>query len=105
MTNTVAIDIIKNTVQSLLPGAKILLFGSMARGDFNSNSDFDILIITKNEFGEKEKISRTGEIRKNLIKLLRAPFDVLMNSEQEVAYKKELPGHIVRWALKEGVML
>ena len=36
---------------------------------------------------------------------LHIPFDVLLNSEQEVAYKKELPGHVVRWALKEGIML
>lgn len=96
---------IKSTVNGFLPDAEVFLFGSRARGDHNIESDFDILIITKNTFAGKEKISWTGKIRKALIKSLHLPFDVLLNSKQEIAYKKELPGHVIRWALKEGVML
>ena len=34
-----------------------------------------------------------------------APVDVLLNSEEEIVKKSELPGHIIRWAVKEGVQL
>ena len=37
-----------------LGAAKIILFGSRARGDFSKYSDYDILIITK------KKLSRTS---------------------------------------------
>jgi predicted nucleotidyltransferase len=35
---------------------KIILFGSVARGDDNNNSDIDILIITNKESDEKKKL-------------------------------------------------
>ena len=97
--------IIKSTVHAFLPDARVLLFGSRALGNFNENSDFDLLIITKNNLPDKEKISWAGKIRKSLINTLHAPFDVILNSDQEVERKKEYPGHIIRWAMKDGVFL
>ena len=52
---------IKEIVESRLPGAKVVLFGSRARGDFDEKSDYDLLIITKDKktIGEKIQISET----------------------------------------------
>ena len=105
MTNASAIQIIRSSVRLLFPEARILLFGSMARNDSCSNSDYDVLIITKQHFLPKEKISWVSQIHKVLVYSLNAPVDVLLNSEEEVNSKKNLPGHVVRWALKEGVEL
>jgi len=38
------------------PGAKVILYGSHARGDFNKNSDYDILILL-----DKSEINREDE--------------------------------------------
>lgn len=103
MVNTTLRSSIRATIIEFLPHAKILLFGSRARNDFNINSDYDILIITKQDFSPTEKISWASRIHKALVYSLNAPVDILLNSEQEVEQKKDLPGHVVRWAMKEGV--
>ena len=42
---------IKNRIHSVRPDAKIILFGSRARGDTNSNSDWDVLVLVKKPSG------------------------------------------------------
>ena len=37
---------IKKTVSELDPEARIILFGSRARGDYGKESDWDLLILT-----------------------------------------------------------
>lgn len=39
------LKVIKLSLSALAPDAKVILFGSRARGDANSDSDWDILII------------------------------------------------------------
>ena len=52
------IELIKNKIRLKNPNAKIILFGSHARGEANINSDWDILILLNklkvNKFIEKE---------------------------------------------------
>jgi len=96
---------IKSIVEGILPGAKIVLFGSHARGDSGPDSDYDLLLITKNKFSDKEKSDFRSSISRTLVRALNSPVDVLLNSEEEINVKKNLPGHVVRWAIKEGVEL
>ena len=103
MSDKTILEIIKTTVLGLLPDARILLFGSRARGDYNKNSDFDILIITPQTFALEEKKDWKIKIKKALLKTLTIPVDILINSEKEIFSKKELPGHTIRWAMKEGI--
>ena len=49
---------IKNSVRSAEPQAKIILYGSFARGDNRKDSDMDIIILL-----QKDKISREDEKR------------------------------------------
>jgi len=105
MTNKAILATIKSTVKSYLPDAKVLLFGSRARGDEKDGSDFDLLIITPKTFTPREKISWCSLLDKALVKSIHAPVDVLFNSQDEVNVKKDLPGHIISWAMKEGVAL
>ncbi len=103
--NNADLGSIKTSVHALLPDARVLLFGSRARGDFNNHSDYDVLVITKEQYSHKEKMSYWGKVHRLLVNTLKAPVDVLLNSEQEISIKKTLPGHIVKWALKEGIEL
>ena len=46
------IDTLKEKIKKITPSAEIILFGSRARGDYDSESDIDLLIL----IDEKEKI-------------------------------------------------
>lgn len=96
---------IKSTVKSFLPESKVLLLGSRARGEFDQHSDYDLLIITNNTFEPRVKMGWENKIRKALVYSLKAPFDVIVESEDEINEKKNLHGHIIYFAMKEAIEL
>jgi predicted nucleotidyltransferase len=83
----------------------VLLFGSMARGDANDDSDYDVLVIIPKTLPPREKIPWITKIQTALVYALDAPFDMLLNSEEEVQRKKAIFGHIIEAAMEEGVEL
>src|SRR5580658_5849821 len=98
-------EIIITTVHSLLPDARVLLFGSMARGDANADSDYDVLVIIQKTLPLREKFDWRGKLNEALVKALKAPVDILLNSEEEVKKKSAIFGHIVESAISEGIEL
>lgn len=96
---------IRNTVQECLPGSRVLLFGSRARGDNDRLSDYDLLVITPATFTPQEKIYWSTRINKAIVDTAHVPVDLLLNSEEEIRQKQELPGHIIRSVMREGVAL
>jgi predicted nucleotidyltransferase len=98
------VEVIKKTAREYLPDAEVLLFGSQARKEASSDSDYDILLITKTELLPKEKLPIRTMIRKSLL-LAGIRSDILIQSKSEVDKKKKLPGHIVRKILKEAILL
>jgi predicted nucleotidyltransferase len=54
---------VKESVRKIDPYAKVILFGSKARGDSRNDSDWDFLILTTQKVNEKLKRA----IRENLI--------------------------------------
>ncbi len=105
MSNKTILKTIKATVKSFLPEAKVLLFGSRARGDYNKDSDFDVLVITPNTLSDIKKKNLRIKIKQTLIEILNVPVDIIINSDKEISVKKELPGHTINWAMKEGVLI
>ncbi|TKK70312.1 nucleotidyltransferase domain-containing protein [Ilyomonas limi] len=49
MTKEEILATIKEKVLSIVPNAKVMLFGSRARGDWHEESDWDILVLTEQE--------------------------------------------------------
>ncbi|RNI36135.1 nucleotidyltransferase domain-containing protein [Hanamia caeni] len=94
---------IKSMVNSFLPNAQVLLFGSRARGESTIDSDYDLLVITRETYAPRVKMNWESKIRKALVNELNLPFDVIIQSEKEVSQKKNLSGHIVYYAMKEAV--
>ena len=56
-TNTI-LQLIKSTVKASDPEAKVVLFGSYARGDYNEESDIDLLILLN-----KDNITYADEVK------------------------------------------
>jgi predicted nucleotidyltransferase len=96
---------IRETVQFCLPGSRVLLFGSRARGEQDVHSDFDLLIITPSTFSPQEKIEWSSRLDRAIVKAINAPVDLLLNSDEEIRQKQQLPGHIIRSVMKEGMVL
>lgn len=97
-------EIIKATALKHIDYSEIMLFGSRARKDSTSESDYDILIITDQLLSPKEKLPIKTSIRKELLKSgIRS--DILIQGKMEVEAKKKLPGHIIRTILNEAIFL
>jgi uncharacterized protein len=97
-------EIIKASARKHIAYAEIMLFGSRARKDSTSESDYDILIIVDQYLSPAEKLPLKTSIRKDLLKSgIRS--DILIQSKMEVEAKKKLPGHIIRTIYKEAVFL
>jgi predicted nucleotidyltransferase len=92
-------------VQSKLPGSRVLLFGSRARGDQDNLSDYDLLVITPLTYASHEKIHLTTQLDRAIVEAINIPIDLLLSSEEEVFQKQQLPGHIIRSAIREGIPL
>jgi uncharacterized protein len=67
-------DRVKKTIRSVDPKARVILFGSRARGDNNKISDWDFLVLTSKKADEMMK----REIRDRLI-------DIELEAEQVIS--------------------
>ena len=105
MNIELAASTIKATVDTFLPGSKVLLFGSRARASNGETSDYDLLIITSETLDVRTKMNWENKIRKALVSAFKLPFDILIQSKMEVSEKMNLTGHIVREAMKDAVEL
>jgi uncharacterized protein len=79
-------------------GAKVILFGSYARGEEKSDSDFDFLVIepeVSDHFGESVRLAK-------LVGELGVPADVVVASADHVREWGGLPGTMIHDALSEG---
>jgi predicted nucleotidyltransferase len=103
-TNREILELIKATACKYLPDAEVLLFGSRARREANSDSDFDVLVVTSLDLSAKQKLPLRTTIRKELLKEgIRS--DILIQSKKEVRKKRKLPGHIIKNILNEAILL
>jgi predicted nucleotidyltransferase len=98
------LDLIKSIVRSC-GDYEVYLFGSRARGDNRPGSDYDIIVVSKDDMDYKTKLNIRSKINKMIANNLHVPSDVLMQSENELARKKELIGNVIRYASKEWVKL
>lgn len=101
MENTEILKKIKSEARKIVPGCRVMLFGSRARGDYHKDSDYDILVICPKESEFKNKRNIAGQIRKALVKL-GVLADVLVHTENDVKIKRNFPGHVLHYAMQEA---
>lgn len=104
VTDKILAEIVDAVVKDADPD-QIYLFGSHARGEAGENSDLDLLIIERDEFGPTR--SRRGEMARlwRLLARFRVPKDILVYSADEVAHWRDTRNHVISHALREGKLL
>lgn len=90
-------EIIRRVVEVAHP-ERIILFGSAARGDMDSNSDVDLLVIKD---GEYDYGSLVGDIYVNLIGVNQA-VDVLLVTSEQIEQYRDVHCLVIKPALQEG---
>jgi len=81
--------------------AKIILFGSYARGDAREDSDLDFLVI---EPVLHDKFNEMVRLRQ-VLRPLKIPVDVLVYSQADIDEHSNSSATAVYWALREGKVL
>jgi uncharacterized protein len=85
-------------IEATAAPAKVILFGSRARGDSDDRSDFDFLVIEReveDRFGEMARLGR-------ILGRLLIPADVLVVSEQHARRWGAVNGTMIHEAISEG---
>ena len=103
-TNTVKSPIVQemvNRIANRCHPQKIILFGSRARGDARSDSDFDLLIIAPSD---EPRWHRTIPLYR-LLAGLGVPKDIVWWTPEEVAEWRNVKSHFINAALREGRVL
>lgn len=83
------------------PSARVILFGSHARGDAGRHSDLDFLVVEPDVDSEGEESVR---LRRTL-RGLRVPADVIVVSHRDADEWRDVRGSLVHAALAEGRVL
>ena len=80
---------------------RIILFGSRARGDYNEDSDYDFLVILKQNISHNDESTLLLKIRRKMAKL-KIDNDTLISSLNRLDEDNNV-GNITYYALKYGV--
>ena len=95
---------IKEVIKNIFPDCRMILFGSRSRENFESQSDYDILVIVKNNLNIKDKFQYENIIRKYLAEL-EIDVDIIVKSEDDIPVHLKRIDSVVKEALKTGVTL
>jgi predicted nucleotidyltransferase len=95
------IDEAAQRIAAAAPGARVILFGSHARGEAGLDSDVDLLVIeprVEDHHGEVVRLQR-------VLAPLRLPADVIVVSQAHVEEWGDVPSTMLHEALREGRIL
>jgi len=105
MSSELIRDVILRVSRELdLEVEEIILFGSRARGDFRTDSDWDVLVVLSEPVERKMELEAYKRMhRELLLKGIKA--DILFISRDELEKVKDDTGFVYYYALREGVKI
>ncbi len=95
-------DVLERVVERFDP-LKVILYGSLARGEANYDSDIDLLVVFEHVEPE-DKRGLTVGIRRSLAGI-PVPVDVIVADVDEIDRRGHVVGTVLRPALREGEIL
>jgi predicted nucleotidyltransferase len=102
MTETELISEIGRRLAAAAPaGSRVVLFGSRARGEAHSRSDYDMLVIEP----AVENVAVESTRLRGELDDLRSPIDVVVVAEDVARRRSVVRGTVVDRALREGRVL
>ncbi len=98
-------DCVPSIVEEIVDGfnpQRVILFGSVARGDDTADSDLDLIVV----FDYLDRAHRR-EMQAKLMAAITAPvpFDIFVMDVAEFDAKKDVNGTIAYWPSREGVVV
>lgn len=91
---------ISHIVEKIVPfSSRIVLFGSRADGTNDSESDFDLLVVTINE-EETRRIIGKSPLAENIQLITKSPEQMLKFEEDEPVFSSQVKKGIVLWQRK-----
>ncbi|MBF0625275.1 MAG: nucleotidyltransferase domain-containing protein [Magnetococcales bacterium] len=103
ITETHLAAMVRAIVTAVQP-ERIILFGSLARGDAEPDSDVDLLVIVTDGFSGSQRWQMMQTIRKAIARI-RCSKDILLYSRDEVERWRSSLNHVVATALREGKVI
>lgn len=103
---TEIVDIIRKEADKMgIKVEKIILFGSRARGDYREDSDYDILVVTREKLPRRTLVIFKRRVRLAIYKVIRRPVDVVVASREQWEKLSALVGTVLYEASREGITL
>lgn len=88
-------------VANIASPVRVILFGSLARGEADKDSDLDLMVIERDLPDKAAEYLRL----KAAIGRVGVGVDLLLYSEAEFDRRSQVPGTVPYWAKKEGKVL
>jgi len=82
---------------------KVILFGSLARGEMGYDSDIDLLVIFEHVKRENKR-DLTVDIRRAIAEI-PVPVDIVVTDVDEIDRQGHIVGTVLRPALREGTVV
>ena len=96
--NSEAIEQLVRRIIELVYPLRIILFGSAARGEMESDSDIDVLVVIPEGVHRR----RTAQLLYRQIRGLGVPFDILVATPNDLEVHRDNIGLIYKTILREG---
>ena len=100
--NAIVMIILKKAKKYGVKVVKILLFGSRARGDYNPDSDWDILVVTDKKINKTLKKKFVAEAKREIVWTIDDPVDIIVVDSKHFEEYKNIYGDISGIANLEG---
>jgi predicted nucleotidyltransferase len=105
VTEEQLLDAMVEAIVSQLDPEKVILFGSRAQGEAGPDSDVDLVIIERENFGPgRSRRKELARIRR-ILSRFRVPKDLLVYGPDEFAKWRSSLNHIIGRSLRDGRLL